>query len=79
MLDMLHNEIQILVGRAENRGLGPHASRKLMGLINQMADAERAAGVAEGKAEIEKKLTDYAAKLQASADAMADKIKKGEI
>ena len=68
MLDMLHNEIQILVGRAENRGLGPHASRKLMGLINQMADAERAAGVAEGEANVRKELQAYAVKLQAAAD-----------
>lgn len=79
MLDMLHNEIEILVGRAEAHKLGPHNARKLMSLIRQMADAERSHGKAEGIAEVEKKLTEYAAKLQSSADAVAGKIKKGEI
>jgi hypothetical protein len=51
MLDMLHNEIEILVGRAEAHSLGPHAARRLMSLIRQMANAERAHGKAEGKAE----------------------------
>lgn len=51
MLDMLHNEIQLLVGRAEAHKLGPHNARRLMSLVNQMANAERAQGVAQGRAE----------------------------
>lgn len=69
MLAMLHNKIEILVGRSEAHKLGPDDAKVLLDCIRKMAREERIAGIAQGRSQVGNRIQNWATRLQAESGA----------